>query len=340
MRFPDHPGAGHYYIHAIEGSEHPEKGLAVANRLGAMMPGLAHLVHMPSHIYIRSGYYQKGVEVNEKAVKGYDQYLSQYPPVVNNAFIYIVHNLHMQASCANMAGDYTTALKVSEDVKNSFDNSWLDAGGYFGMYAQYLYMTPFFTQIRFGQWDEILKTTATNSSRSYANIIWHYGRGLAYARKHQPEFAKMELKYMHDSMSSALLHESPAAFNPGIAAVQVAERILEGVIAEENSQYPLAIRLLEEAVNKETGMLYNEPRDWPHPARQYLGHALLKAKQYAAAENVYREDLKVNPNNAWSLTGLADALQQQKKDKEAKKIQQQAKAAFTDRGVKIIGSVF
>ncbi len=86
-QFPDHPGAGHYYIHAIEGSEHPERGLTVANRLGEMMPGLAHLVHMPSHIYIRSGYYNKGVEVNEKAVKGYYQYLSQYPPVVNNAFI-------------------------------------------------------------------------------------------------------------------------------------------------------------------------------------------------------------------------------------------------------------
>ena len=339
-QFPDHPGACHYYIHAIEGSEHPEKGLAVANRLGAMMPGLAHLVHMPSHIYIRSGYYNKGIEVNENAVKGYYQYLSQYPPVVNNAFIYIVHNLHMQASCANMAGNYTTALKISEDTKNSFDSSWLDAGGYFGMYAQYVYMTPFFTQIRFGKWDEILKTPATNSSRAYANIIWHYGRGLAYARKQQPEAAKMELQHIRDSMPSALLHESPLAFNPGIAAVQIAEKILEGVIAEENKAYPLAIRLLEEAVNKETGMLYNEPRDWPHPARQYLGYALLKAKQYAAAEKVYREDLMVNPNNVWSLTGLADALQQQKKEKEAKKVQQQAKAAFSGGAAKITGSVF
>lgn len=339
-QFPDHPGAGHYYIHAIEGSEHPQKGLAVANRLGDMMPGLAHLVHMPSHIYIRSGYYQKGVEVNEKAVKGYNQYLSQYPPVVNNAFIYIVHNLHMQASCANMAGDYTTALKISEDAKNSFDSSWLDAGGYLGMYSQYVYMTPFFTLIRFGKWDEILKTPSTNNSRAYANIIWHYGRGLAYARKHQLEAAKVELLHIHDSMPSALLHESPSAFNAGIAAVQVAEKILEGVIAEESGQYPLAIRLLEEAVDKETAMLYNEPKDWPHPARQYLGHALLKVKQYVVAENVYREDLTVNPNNVWSLTGLADALQQQKKEKEAKKVRQKAKAAFTESGVKITGSVF
>lgn len=339
-QFPDHPGAGHYYIHAIEGSEHPERGLTVANRLGEMMPGLAHLVHMPSHIYIRSGYYNKGVEVNEKAVKGYYQYLSQYPPVINNAFIYIVHNLHMQASCANMAGDYTRALKISEDAKNSFDSSWLDAGGYLGMYAQYVYMTPFFTQIRFGRWDEILKTAATSNSRAYANIIRHYGRGLAFARRQQFNAAQKELQHLRDSMSAALLHESPAAFNPGIAAVQVAEKILEGVIAEESGQYTLAARLLEEAVSKETGMLYNEPRDWPHPARQYLGHALLKAKQYMAAEKVYRADLAVNPNNIWSLTGLADALHHQKKGTEAEKVQQQAKAAFTETGVKITGSVF
>lgn len=163
---------------------------------------------------------------------------------------------------------------------------------------------------------------------------------MAYARKQQPEAAKMELQHIRDSMPSALLHESPLAFNPGIAAVQVAEKILEGVIAEESNQYPLAIRLLEDAVNKETGMLYNEPKDWPHPARQYLGHALLKAKQYAAAEKVYREDLTVNPNNVWSLTGLADALQYQKKEKEAKKARQQAKAAFVESSVKITASVF
>ncbi len=246
----------------------------------------------------------------------------------------------MQASCANMAGDYTAALKISEDAKNSFDSSWLDAGGYLGMYAQYVYMTPFFTQIRFGRWDEILKTAATSNTRAYANIIRHYGRGLAFARRRQFDAAQKELQHMRDSMSAALLHESPAAFNPGIAAVQVAEKILEGVIAEESGQYALAARLLEEAVSKETGMLYNEPRDWPHPARHYLGHALLKAKQYVAAEKVYRADLAVNPNNIWSLTGLADALHHQKKGKEAEKMQQQAKAAFIETGVKITGSVF
>ena len=262
------------------------------------------------------------------------------PLECSNSFIYIVHNLHMQASCANMAGDYVNALKISEDAKNSFDSSWLDDSGYSGMYAQYIYMTPFFTQIRFGRWDEILRTPATHGSRTYANTIWHYGRGLAYARQHRPELAKKELQYIRDSMPSALLHDSPPAFNPGIAAVSVAEKILEAVIAEESNEYALAVRLLEEAVERERNMLYNEPRDWPHPARQYLGHTLLKAEQYAAAEKVYKDDLTVHPDNIWSLSGLADALVYQKKEKEAAQIRRQVKAMVTENGIKITGSVF
>lgn len=339
-QFPHNPGASHYYIHAIEGSEHPGKGLDVANRLGDMMPGLAHLVHMPSHIYIRSGYYNKGSAVNRHAVTGYQDYLSKYSPVVNGSFIYIVHNLHMQAACDNMDCRYADAVKSSEEAKNSFDSSWLDAGGYFGMYSQYVYMTPFFTKIRFGKWDDILLAAAIPDSHVYANIIWHYGRGLAYARKHQFDNANMELNKMQDSISSPLLHESPPAFNPGIAAVNVATKILQGVIAEEKNDLAQAILLLEEAVDKEGGMLYNEPRDWTHPARQYLGRVLLKAKQYSEAEKAYRRDLEINPNNAWSLTGLAEALSAQGKKQETTKVQQQVKKALAKSDVKITASVF
>ncbi len=339
-QFPDNPGASHYYIHAIEGSEHPEKGIAVANRLGSMMPGLAHLVHMPSHIYIRSGYYKQGVDVNESAVKDYYSYLSQYPTVVNNSFLYIMHNLHMQATCANMDCRYADAMKISNDCRNSIDSNMLDAGGFFGVYGQYMYMTPYFTQIRFGKWDDILKVFPIPDSRVYANIIWHYGRGLAFARKHDFEGANIELKKLQDSMTSEQLQESPPAFNPGISGVRVAEKILQGVIAEEKNQLTLSVQLLKEAVNNEDGMLYGEPRDWPHPAREYLGRVLLKAEQYAEAEKVYREDLRINPNNAWSLTGLTDALTHEGKKKEAMEAQQQATKALERSDVQIVSSVF
>lgn len=339
-QFPENPGASHYYIHAIEGSEEPQRGLEVANRLGGMMPGLAHLVHMPSHIYIRAGYYEKGVEVNETAVKDYYNYLSKYPVTANNSFLYLMHNLHMKAACANMDGQYAKAFKFSNETRNSIDSIYLDAGGYFGMYTQYLYMSPLFTQIRFGRWDDLLKEPAIPQKRVYANIMLHYGKGLAYARKHQFDKATIELERMRDSVNSPLLQDHPVAFNPGTAAVQVAEKILQGVIAEEKNQLTPAVAFLKEAADKEDLMLYNEPKDWLLPARHYLGHTLLKAKQYAEAEKVYREDLRVNPNNGWSLTSLAETLMKQNKKKEAMIVQQRAGKALKRSDVKIISSAF
>ncbi len=340
QQFPDHPGASHYYIHAIEGSEHPEKGLKVANRLGDMMPGVAHLVHMPSHIFIRSGYYNKGVVVNDSAVKSYYSYLAQYAPVADNAPLYLMHNLHMAATCANMDCRYADALGLSNQTRNSFDTAWLDAGGYLGVYIQYAYITPYLTQIRFGKWDDILQVPAIPASRVYANIMWHYGRGLAFARKHQFDNAAIELQGMRDSMGAAQLKESPPAFNPGIASVNVAEKILQGVIAEEKNNLAEAETFLRKGVDNETGMLYNEPRDWPHPARQYLASVLLKQKKYAESEKMYKEDLVINPNNAWSLTGLKEALIAQGKTKEAMKTQDLAKQALIRSDTRIVKSVF
>lgn len=336
----DHPGAAHYYVHAIEGSDHPETALPVANRLGAMMPGVAHLVHMPSHIYIRSGYYNQGVIVNEQSVKSYYNYLDIYPPESGNPFLYLVHNLHMQATCANMDGRFIESLKTSVDCKNSLDSTWLDAGGFFGYLSQYVDMTPYFTLIRFGKWEDILKTDQAPESRVYANLIWQYGQGLAYARKHAFSKADAALSKLRDYMSSPQLQESPPAFNPGIASARVAEKILQGVIAEEQGDLDMAIDLLKDAVNREDEMIYNEPKDWPHPARQYLGNTLLKAKKYQEAEKIFTEDLKINPNNGWSLTGLSVALQMQGKKSAAKTIKAKAVKSFERSDMLIKTSVF
>ena len=338
--YPKHPGACHYYIHAIEASNHPEKGLAVAARLPGLMPGVSHLVHMPSHIYIRSGYYKEGVELNEKAVKSYYNYLGNYAPVVNNSFLYLMHNLHMQAACANMDGRFAEALKISNDCKNSVDTNFMDAGGFMGLYAQYMYMTPYFTLIRFGKWNDILNTAPVPETRVYANLIWHYGRGLAYARQHNFEKANDELQQLQNDMQNPQLKEHPTAFNPGIAGASVADKILQGVIAEEQGQLEESIELLKGAAERETNMLYAEPKDWPHPAQQYLGNVLIKANHYGAAEKVYKEDLAVNPNNGWSLTGITTALILQGKKKESDIIQQELKTAFERVDTKITASVF
>ncbi|MBC7829971.1 MAG: hypothetical protein H7122_19650 [Chitinophagaceae bacterium] len=339
-QFPGNPGASHYYIHAIEGSKHPEKGLKVANRLGSLMPGLAHLVHMPSHIYIRSGYYSEGAEVNENAVKGYYNYFSKFPVTANNAFLYLSHNRHMQAACAAMDGQFVKALKYSNDTQSSVDSIWIDGGGYFGVYAQFMYMSPYLSLVRFGKWDELLAAQPVADSRVYANAMWRFARGLAYARKHQFENADKELQKMLANKSNPQLQESPTAFNPGIAAVEVAERILKATVAEEKNQLPDAIKLLKEAVNREDSMLYNEPKDWLLPARQYLGNALLKAKQYSEAEQVFKQDLTINPHNAWSLTGLRNALANQGKKKEQMAVEQKVKKALSRSDTQITSSVF
>lgn len=336
--FPENPGANHYYIHAIEGSKHPQKGLIVADRLGQYMPGVAHLVHMPSHIYIRSGNYKKGIEVNEAAVSGYQAYLSKYPAVSNGVFLYLMHNVHMKAACASMDGMYTKAMQYATETRNSVDTSYLNAGGYFGMYSQYMFMTPLFTQVRFGKWNEILNTAPIAESYVYARSMQRFARGLAYARLKQLDKASAELGRLKDSANSVQLQDHPVAFNPGIAAVEVAEKILQGVIAEEKGQLTDAIDFFNKAVDLEDGMLYNEPKDWVLPARHYLANALLKAKQYSAAEKVHKQDLLINPNNRWSLTGLKLALGKQGKSKEAASLKIE-KASFGD-DFKIAASVF
>ena len=239
-----------------------------------------------------------------------------------------------------MDARYTEALKLSIEARNSFDSSWMDNGDYWSMYSQYVYITPFFTQVRFGKWDDILNAPAVPASRAYATAIWHFSRGLAQTRKHNLAEATVELSHIKDSAQSSQLQQSPPAFNTGITAVNLAEKILQGVIAEEKGDFTQAIAILKEAVDMEEVMLYNEPRDWILPARHYLGNTLLKAKQYDEAEKVYKEDVRVNPNNAWALTGLQHTLILQGKNDEAAKVKTALSKALVRSDVKLETSVF
>ncbi len=339
-QFPDHPGAAHYYIHAVEGSTQPEKALAVADRLGPMMPGVAHLVHMPSHIYIRTGQYQRGVEANHQAIRGYRQYLDAFQPSGGNAFLYLMHNLHMQAACAMMDGQSATAMRQAGELQQQIGDDFLDAGGYFGVYGQYLHHTSLLVLVRFGQWKAILETPELPGTRVYAALLRHFARGMAFVRTQQINEARMELDALKQLLTHPQLLESPAAFNPGKAGALVAESLLAGTIAAATQQPAAARRLMEDAVDREEGMLYNEPRDWLLPARQYLGQFLLQTGDLKTAEQVFRQDLRVNPANLWSLTGLQQALQQQGRKAEAAKVQQELTRARSRADVPVKAPVF
>ena len=339
--YPNHPGAGHYYIHAVEASSHPEKALAVSRQLGRLMPGIAHIVHMPSHIFIRSGYYIEGEASNREAVKRYYDYLRLYPPVVNNSPLYLIHNVHMQATCANMTGNYQSSIKASMDCRNSFDSSLQSTPGYLGVFVQYVYMTPVLTQIRFGKWNDILKLQAVPTGNVYANYLFHYAKGLAYARTKNFAAASAELDSLEKLVTDPQLSApAPSYANPGIAGAGVAKKILAAALAEERQMLPLALNLYKAAVALEDSMIYNEPKDWVHPARQYYGNALLKAGKYGKALLVFNEDLTINPNNGWSLTGLAETEARLGKKSASVATLLRAKKAFANADMPIVHAVF
>ncbi len=329
----NHPGANHYYIHAVEASKNSKRAMTSADKLGQLMPGVSHMIHMPSHIYIRNGQYAKGIEVNEMGVKGYDNYLSLYPDVQSNAGLYLVHNLHMQTNCAMMRANYSYSNKSALATRSSTDTSYLSMPAPGGTYMQYLYMTPAINNVRFGKWEVILNDVAVNEQHVYESTLWHWARGMAFAGKNRFVEASNELKIIKEKTKLPDMLVVMPPFNAPTDAANVAAKILEGIIAAKQNDFTKAIRLLNEGVALEDAMIYNEPRDWLLPAREYLGTVLLRSGNVLKAESIFQEDLKENPNNHWSLYGLYKTLLQQKKMAVAKIIKKQFDVAFKNADI-------
>ena len=313
---PNHPGANHYYIHMVEASPNPGRAMASANRLGSLMPGVSHVVHMPSHIYIRTGNYSQGTAVNEEAVKGYQRYLALYPDVANNSPLYLIHNIHMQTANAMMMGNYAYSIRSAVDAQKSFDSSFNSFPAPMGNFVQYVYMSPVFVMVRYGKWKDILDHPAVPDNYVYANAIWHWARGLAFADAGNMPAAKKELGLLREKMKHPDMAVVFTPFNSPLSAAKVAENILMGRLAEKNHDLKNAVRYFETAVKDEDSLIYNEPRDWLLPAREYLGNVLLNTNP-AQAEKIFREDLQQSPNNIWSAFGLYQSLQKQRKYAES-----------------------
>ncbi|MEO6230935.1 MAG: hypothetical protein ABJB11_16890 [Ferruginibacter sp.] len=337
---PLHPGANHYYIHMIEASGNPGRALESANRLAYLMPEVSHMVHMPSHIYIRTGLYSQGMKANEMSLKGYHDYLQLYPEVANNAPLYLIHNLHMQATCALMGAGYSYSEKSAEDTRESFDTSFLSFPAPLGNYVQYVYMTPVFNQVRFGKWDDILQTPSIAEANVFANYLQHWAKGLANARMNNIVEAKKELQYIKEHLSEPDMLVILEPYNAPADAGKIAEKMLEGFIFEQEEKFQDAVLAFREAVKFEDDLIYNEPSDWLLPARQYLGAVLLKAKLYGEAEKIFKEDLTINPANHWSLQGLNTALIKQKQNAAAGKIKLQLDKTIVSNDMKELPIVY
>jgi len=305
---PKQPGAHHYFIHAVEASAKPEDAIQSATFLSTAMPDVSHLTHMPSHIYIRTGFYNKGITVNDNALKGYGKYLLRFPAVEENSLLYDLHNVHMKLNCAQMAGNYKIALDASLEVQQKIPGFYLSLPGALGNYVQYVHQSPLFTQVRFGKWNDILKEQVSDSL-TYTPVIQHFARGMAFAGTNQLIHAEKELEAMKIKMEEPSLKIALDPFNNAYDPATVAKHILEGTIASLQNKYTQSIIYFQRAVESEDKLIYTEPRDWLLPARQYLGDAFIKAGKYNDAINVFNNDLFINPNNGWSLTGLTKCYQ-------------------------------
>ena len=334
-KHPNHSGANHYYIHLMEPSPFAALALPSADRLGQLTPGLSHLVHMPSHIYLRTGFYRKGAQVNEDAVKSYNKYKELYEPVTGNDFLYIIHNLHMQTNNAMLAGDSAYSIRSAIETVNSIPPDYLKLAAPLGNFIQYIAMTPVLVHIRFGNWKALLEMPAPPAEQVYANVLYHFGRGMALNAQSMSSEARNELATIRQLMKDSVLTIPMAPFSPPIEGASVAEKLLEGSIALAEKKYIDAITAYTKAVTAEENMVYTEPRDWMLNPKHYLGNAYLLTGKYSAARSVFLNDLKTNNENGWSLFGLYRSLQGEKKKTESQKIHARFKKAFAKTDIEL-----
>lgn len=337
---PENPGLNHYYIHVMEPSPFAELAKASADRLGKLTPGLSHTVHMPSHIYLRTGEYEKGVAVNEAAVKSYRQTIPLYAPVTGADFLYIIHNLHMQANNAMMAGNYEATNNASQELTGSIPEAYLTFPGAMGNLVQYIYMTPVFKDIRFGKWDSLLNRKSPPPDQVYGRIIWLFGKGMALTATQKLSDAKAVLEEIRVLAKDTVLSIPFSPFSPASDGVQIAIELLSGSVLMKEQKMTAAITAFRKAVETESRMVYNEPRDWILNPRHYLANALLIAGQSAEAIQTLKDDLAVNNENGWALFGYWQALVKQQKKTEAAGMKMRFDKAFRKADINLTAPVF
>ena len=337
---PNHPGANHYYIHVMEPSPYAAKAIPSADRLGKLTPGLSHTVHMPSHIYLRTGNYAKGISVNEAAIKSYKKTIPLYEPVTGNAFLYIIHNLHMQTNNAMLAGRSGQSSYAANETANNIPVDYLSTPGPMGNYIQYVFMTPLLVDIRFGNWNQLLQYPQPDAGQVYRNILYHFGKGMALSHQLKLAEAKNELEQINLLMEDSTLQLPFTPFSAAIEGASVAQNLLSGTISLKEKKYNAAITAFQKAVTVEENMVYDEPRDWMLNPKHYLGNAFIKAGQFDDAIKILQKDLQNNNENGWALFGIWQALTAQKKPVEATKVLVRFRKAFDRSDIKLYGPVF
>jgi tetratricopeptide (TPR) repeat protein len=332
---PENPGGHHYYIHMVE-LPYPDLGVESADKLASLMPGAGHIVHMPSHIYIRVGRYKDAVITNQKAILADEDYISQCFAQGLYPLGYYPHNIHFLWSSASLLGASDIALDAAKKTAEK-----VPIGEFLEMpFLQDFAATPMLAYTRFGKWNEILTIPAPNSKIKHLNLMRHYARGIAFIRKGNIKEAQEELNAIDALKKDPELETLIAtANNASIHAANIAYEVVSGELEALKGNIPKAIEHLKNAVVFEDGLTYTEPAAWHIPTRQNLGAILLKAEKYKAAEKIYKEDLNILRQNGWSLMGLYKSLLAQDKNKEANAIKKEFNSAWQDADIEIDNSV-
>ena len=329
QKHPNHLGANHYLIHAVEASPHPERALASAKLLASLAPAQGHIVHMPSHIYSRIGAYHQASEANVAAIKSDRGFLRQSHEAGVYPVMYATHNIDFLCYDEMMEGRKRDALKTARDLKDAVPLAILQQMPM----LEVMWPAPYFAMARFGAWDEILAEPAPPKEFAYTNAMWHYARGLAFAAKGKFDEADAEKKALDANAPAIASDLETGPNNKARDVAKLASTILAGTIASDHGDHSEATRDFTEAVREQDALGYNEPPSWYYPVRETLGAELLADKKVSAAEAVYRDDLKKNPENPRSLYGLAQTLRAEGKNDEAAKVQHRFTTAWSHADV-------
>ncbi|HEV8486910.1 MAG TPA: hypothetical protein VGV87_25420 [Blastocatellia bacterium] len=309
-RDPLHAGANHFYIHAVESSLTPERALPSASRLMGVVPGVGHLVHMPGHIFLRTGDYESAAATNERAVQADREYMKVAGAGFNAYTLgYHPHNIHFIAVARAAQGRFDDAKRAADELAEYVAPGTKEMP----MMVDYFIPMPLFVLLRFNRWDDVLKTKAPDSVLMTTTALWHFSRAVAFKAKGRSEEAAIERRAF-DEAQKKIPADSIWANNRTQDLMGLAALVLEARLAGDDRS---AIEHWKKAVAAQDGLVYDEPPAWYYPVRESLGGALLRSKRPAEAEAVFREDLRRNPRNGRSLFGLFESLKAQGKSSDA-----------------------
>lgn len=334
---PRHAGANHFYIHAMEMSNTAEKSLYSADLLRDLVPGSGHLVHMPSHTYIRIGKYHEGVIANQKAVLVDSLYMEACHAQGAYPLAYYPHNHHFIAACATFSGESKVAMVGARATSDHAHKKLFKEPGWATL--QHYYSIPWYVQVKLGMWEDIHKEAEPEKDLKYPLVVWNYAQGMASLGKNNIAAAKKNLATINEIIKDTTIRELTIwGINNVYDLCLIAEKVLEGEISAKEKNYSRAISLLKEAVVMEDALNYDEPPDWFFSVRHHLGAVVVESGTYMDAIKIYEDDLKVYRENGWALRGLMNVYEKLGDNRRYKAVKARFDEAWKHADIQITAS--